>query len=60
MSRGGADFEETLWYVDALRTRPEWAELRELSKSALACFGWPTEKPPWGRSLYAPGGSGRA
>jgi hypothetical protein len=60
MSRGGIDFEETLWYEDALDTRPEWEELRSLAKSALACFDWPTEKPPWGRSLYARGGPDRA
>lgn len=60
MSRGGTDFEETLWHEDALGSRPEWRALRELSKSALACFDWPMEKPPWGRSLYARGGSGLA
>jgi len=53
MSRGGTDFEETLWNEDAMATRSEWEELRSLSKSALASFDWPTEKPPWGRSLYA-------
>ena len=55
ISLGGAEFKETLWCKEALATRPEWEDLRSLSKSALACFSWPAEKPPWGRSLYARG-----
>jgi hypothetical protein len=57
MSRGGREYDKSLWYDDALNSRREWEELRSLSKSALACFDWPLEKPPWGRSLYARGGS---
>lgn len=60
MSYGGAEFEEELWYEEALGTRPKWEELRSLAKAALACFGWPAEKPPWGRSFYASGGPGPA
>jgi hypothetical protein len=57
MSRRGIEFEEELWRDDALGTRPEWEALRALAKLALKSFGWPTEKPPWGRSLYARGDS---
>ena len=55
MSRGGTDFDEALWNEDALGTRSEWEELRSLSKSALALFEWPIDKPPSGRSMYVRG-----
>lgn len=58
MSNGGAEFTEDLWYEGALSTRKEWEDVRSLAKSALACFGWPVQKPPYGRSLYANGTHG--
>lgn len=57
MSRGGQLFDEALWNDEALGARPEWEQLRSLSKAALACFDWPIEKPPWGRSVYSGGGA---
>ena len=56
MSCGGVEFEEDLWSEDALRARPQWEEVRSLARSALACFGWPAERPPQGRSFYVTGG----
>jgi hypothetical protein len=57
MSRGGPLFDEALWDDEALGARSEWEQLRSLGKTALACFDWPMEKPPWGRSVYSGGDS---
>jgi hypothetical protein len=59
MSRGGTDFKEEVWAEEALSTKSQWTELRSLAKAALACFGWPAQKPPWGRSIYVSGGPRR-
>jgi hypothetical protein len=55
MSRGGTEFDDTLWHEDALSCRSEWEDVRSLAKAALACFRWQQQKPPPGRSLYANG-----
>lgn len=55
MSGEGSEFVENLWFEDALSHRPQWTEVRALASTALACFGWPAEPPPRGRSFYAGG-----
>ena len=46
-----------LWTEEAVRSRPEWAEARELASAALAAFGWPVEPPPPNPHIYVPSGS---
>lgn len=35
-----------LWTDEALRSRPEWVEVRQMACSALTLFGWPIEASP--------------
>src|SRR5688572_17600723 len=43
-----------LWTEDALRSRPEWDEVRRMARKALELFGWPlkdTDVPPDERAM---------
>ncbi len=35
-----------VWTRDALASRAEWQEIRQLATDALAAFGWAIERPP--------------
>jgi hypothetical protein len=35
-----------LWTTDALRSRPEWAEVSRKAQIALQAFQWPVDEPP--------------
>ena len=37
------DGQEQLWTEDAIRNRPEWADIRGLACQALSSFGWELE-----------------
>jgi hypothetical protein len=40
--------DPSLWSDEGLRTRPEWVEVRQLGKDALAAIGYDLEPPrPW-------------
>lgn len=46
MSRDGAEFDAELWTDRALRTSPQWVQVRTLAASALEAFDWTVEGPP--------------
>ena len=39
-------YDMSLWTDDALRTRPEWVEVRRLAREALEAMGYDLEPPP--------------
>ena len=41
-----------LWTEQALSDAPEWEEIREYARQALASLGWPEEIPPKERLVY--------
>ena len=50
----GAERAE-LWTSDALRSAPEWIEVREASREGLAVFGWPPDPLPPSRGVFVSG-----
>ena len=43
-----------LWTPSALRTAPEWVQVRALAHAALNAFGWPLDPPPPSDNVYVP------
>jgi hypothetical protein len=42
----GAANATTLWTVEALGDRQEWAQVRTLALAVLSAMGWPASVPP--------------
>ena len=55
LARMSGTHNAALWTDEALHEAPEWNEVRQLARHALAAFGWEETTPPSYEHEYVPG-----